>query len=244
MRSIAIRLGVLLLAVLLAGGLLVAFLAGCGGGGSKAQEMSIEEVWAKAGDTDKKVNSEHMEIAIYYENTPYGSGQTQSIILDINGNDVHLQKLLFGNVYSEYIRVKGKQYSKEAGQGTWTQVTTAPPDNSASQVGSDFLQLPSLADSQERVGTEMLGDVETEHYHFSLSPQAAINMFPSTPPSDFSSTTGGEVDVWIRSNDFNMVRYELVIKNVHITDEIDNGDIKFIVNVRDINKPIEIKAPM
>ncbi|OFW66284.1 MAG: hypothetical protein A2V52_07580 [Actinobacteria bacterium RBG_19FT_COMBO_54_7] len=241
-RIMSFRIGVLLLAVLIASSVLAALLSGCGGG-TQADKMSIEEVWSRAGNTEKKVNSEHMEMAIYYENTKYGGGQMQSLIIDISGDDFHLQNLLFGTVVSEDIRVNGKSYSKQAGKNAWTEVQAVASDNSTSEVISQFLQLPAMASSQERLGKEMLGDLETQHYRFILSPEAAVNMFPPTPPADFSSTSGGEVDVWITTDDFNMVRYELVIRNVKITDEIGTGDIRFLVNIRDINKPIDIKPP-
>jgi hypothetical protein len=242
MGSKRLRISALCLAVIVSS-LLIAFLGGCGGGGSKASKMSIADVWAKAGDTEKTINSEHMEIAIYYENTTYGSGQARSLIIDINGKDFHLQNKLFGSVVSEDIQVGGKHYTKDMGKSTWSEVQGAPADTSTSNVASQFLQLPSIASSQQRVGTETLDQVETEHYRFSLSPEAAVNMFPPTPPADFSTTTGGDVDVWITSSDFNMVRYELIIRNVKITDQIGIGDIRFLVNVTNINQPIEITAP-
>ena len=242
MRIMSFRIGALFLAVLITAGLLVVFLAGCGGG-TQADKMSIDEVWSRAGDTKKTVTSEHMEIAIYYENTAYGSGQTGSLIFDVDGEDSHLQNLVFGNVVSEDIMVGGKHYRRDAGKN-WAEVSGAASDNSTQELTSRFLELPSLAVSQERVGKEMLDGLETEHYHFGLGPEGAISMFPSTPPADFSATSGGDFDVWITTSDFNMVRYELIIRNVKITNEIGNGDLRFIVNVRNINKPIEINPPM
>jgi hypothetical protein len=231
--------GLILAAVMAAG--LVAAAAGCGGG-TAASKMSVEDVWSRAGDSEKTVNSEHMEIAIYYENTKFGSGQMQSLIIDVSGKDFHLQNLLFGSVVSEDIQVGGTHYAKDMGKNTWS-TSAAQPDTSTAEVNSQFLELPSIADSYEKVGTEMLGEVQTEHYRFKLSPQAAVQMFPPTPPADFSSTTGGDVDVWITSKDFNMVRYELVIRNVKITDQIGNGDVRFLVNVSKINEPIDIAPP-
>ncbi len=244
MQKNSFRVGGFFLALLMGGGLVAAVFTGCGGGGTKASKMSIDEVWAKAGDTEKIINSEHMEIAIYYENTTYGSGQARSLIIDLNGKDFHLQNLLFGSVVSEDIQVGGKHYSKDISKSTWSEVAGEAQDTSTTEVNSQFLELPSIASSQERVGTEMLGDVQTEHYRFTLSPDAAIEIFPPTPPADFSTTTGGEVDVWIESSDYNMVRYELVIRNVKITDEIGIGDVRFLVNVTKINEPIEITPPI
>jgi hypothetical protein len=185
-----------------------------------------------------------MEIAIYYQNTQYGSGQIQSMIIDMNGEDIHEQDLLLGQVYAEYIRVNGKQYSKDMMSEEWTEVPVTESDTAATEYSSRFLELPSLADSQEYVATEVIDDREAEHYRFTLSPLRVVNMFVSEVSSDFSENSGGVVDVWIDKQDHYLLKYELLISNAKISDEIGYGDIKFVVNIRNINEPIEITSPM
>lgn len=221
--------------------------AGCGGGTDetvKAGEFSIEELWARAEEADNAIESWHMEIASYYENTQYGSGQIQSIIIDVNGEDVHEQNLLLGQVYFEYMRVAGKQYNKDMNSGAWSEVPAKEVSADASEYTSQFLELPSLADTQEHIGSETMEGAETEHFRFTLSPEGVNKMFSAQPSFDFSQNTGGEVDVWIDSADFYLVRYELVIRNVIIPEKIGKGDIRFVVSIREINQPIEIKPPI
>lgn len=221
--------------------------AGCGGGTDEtvtAGELSIEELWARAEEADKAIESWHMEIASYYENTQYGSGQIQSIIIDVNGEDVHEQDLLLGQVYFEYMRVADKQYNKDMNSGAWSEVPAGEVSADASEYTSQFLELPSLAETQEHIGSETMEGVETEHFRFTLSPDGVTRMFSAQPSFDFSQNTGGEVDVWIDGTDFYLVRYELVIRDVIIPEKIGNGDIRFVVSIRDINQPIEIKPPI
>jgi hypothetical protein len=226
--------------------LLLAVAVGCGGGtqGTEAAgELSMDEMWAKAQEADSGIESWHMEIASYYENTQYGSGQIQSIIIDVNGEDIHEQDLLLGQVYFEYKRVGDKQYNKDMENGTWTEVPAEQDATSASEYTSQFLELPSMAASQEHLGTETLDEEEAEHFHFTLSSDGVKEMFSSQPSFDFSQNTGGDVDVWIDSDEFYLIRYELVIRNAIIPEKIGNGDIRFVVSIRDINEPIEITPP-
>lgn len=223
--------------------LLLVSAAGCGGS-EEGKPQDIEDVWKKAEAADKNINSMHMEIAIYYQNTQFGSGQIQSMIIDMDGEDIHQRDLLLGQVYAEYIRVDGKQYSKDIMSEEWTEVPAAEMEDAAAEYSSRFLELPSLAESQEYMGTEVVDDREAEHYHFTLSPLRVVNMFVSEVSSDFSENTGGEVDVWIDRESYYLLKYELLIRNAKISDEIGYGDIEFVVNVRNINEPIEITAPV
>lgn len=236
------------MAIVVALPLILASAAGCGGetgGGKEASELSIEELWARAEEADTAIESWHMEIASYYENTQYGSGQIQSIIIDVDGDDLHEQDLLLGQVYFEYMRVGGKQYSKDMASGTWSEVASdQSPAADASEYTSQFLELPSLADTQEHLGRETVEDDEAERFRFTLSQESVKGMFSAQPSFDFSENSGGEVDVWIDSDEYYLVRYELVIRNVIIPEKIGRGDIRFVVSIRDINQPVEITPPM
>ncbi|MDD3718999.1 MAG: hypothetical protein PHP28_10110 [Actinomycetota bacterium] len=226
--------------------LLLAATPGCGGSGEpeKAGELSIEELWARAEEADNAIESWHMEISSYYENTQYGSGQIQSIIIDVNGEDVHEQDLLLGQVYFEYMRVGEKQYNKDMKSGAWSEVAAEQASADASDYTSQFLELPSLAETHEHVGAETMEGVETEHFRFTLSPEGVKQMFSTQPSFDFSENAGGEVDVWIDNDDYFLVRYELVVRNVIIPEKIGHGNIRFVVSIRDINQPIKIEPPI
>ncbi len=234
-------------AALLALVLILASAAGCGGeggGGEETAEPGMEELWARAEQADSAIESWHMEIASYYENTQYGSGQIQSIIIAVNGDDLHEQDLLLGQVYFEHKRVGGKQYNKDVAAGTWSEV--APDETSSADVSaytSRFLELPALADTREYLGREAEGDGEAERFRFTLGPESVRGMFSAQPSFDFSENDGGEVEVWIDSSHYYLVRYELLIRNVIIPEKIGRGDIRFVVSIRDINQPVIITPP-
>ncbi len=220
---------------------------GCGGQGKaveNAGEMTIEELWARAQEADSEIRSWHMEIASYYENTQYGSGQIQSIIMEVSGDDVHEQDLLLGQVYSEYMRVGGRQYNKNMANGAWEEVPAEAGSNSAKEYSSQFLELPSLAESQAHLGQEEVGGSKAEHFRFTLAPEAVKAMFAGRPSFDFSQNKGGEVEVWIDSDEFYLLRYEIIIRNVIIPEKIGNGDIRFVVNISRVNETIEINPPI
>ncbi|MDI6830493.1 MAG: hypothetical protein QME88_04065 [Actinomycetota bacterium] len=224
----------------------LASLAGCGAGEEAekgAGEMTIEELWSRAQEADSEIRSWHMEIASYYENTQYGSGQIQSIIIDVNGDDLHEQDLLLGQVYFEYKRVEGKQYNRNMSTGTWEEVTPDASSDAAREYSSQFLELPSLAESQSHLGTETIGGEEAERFRFLLGPEAVKSIFSSQPSFDFSANKGGEVEVWIDSDEYYLLRYEIVIREVIIPEKIGKGDIRFVVNISGVNEPVEIEPP-
>jgi hypothetical protein len=224
----------------------MAFAVGCGGGteGGSADELDIEGLWVRVQEADADVTSMHMEIAGYYENTQFGGGQIQSIILDFNSEDFHEQQILLGQVYYESIRAGDRLYVKDMDTDTWEEVPAEASSDTASEYTSQFLELPSIAVSQERLGSETIDDEDTEHCRFVLDTEGITRLFSSQPSYDFSQSEGGEVDVWIDSDQYHLVRYDLVIRGILISDKIGYGDIRFIVNIRDINEPIEITAPI
>ncbi len=247
MRKPAEKSGLAIVASAMLMAIILITTVGCSGGtggGEKAGELSIEELWSRAGEADTAIDSWHMEIASYYENTQYGSGQIQSIIIDASGEDLHEQDLLLGQVYFEYMRVAGRQYSRDMTTGTWSEVEAGQPPAEASEYTSQFLELPSLADTQEHLGTETIDETEAEHFRFTLGPEDVKAMFSTQPSFDLSQNTGGEVDVWIDSDEYYLVRYELMIRNVVIPEKIGNGDVKFVVSIRDINKPVVLTPPI
>ncbi len=227
--------------------LILTLAVGCGGKGDRAEnvgDVTVEELWAKAQEADNEIRSWHMEIASYYENTQYGSGQIQSIIMDVNGDDVHEQDLLLGQVYSEYMRVGGKQYNRDMATGVWEEVPAEVGSGSAKEYSSQFLELPSLAASQSYLGREEVGGSEAERFHFTLDPEAVKAMFATQPSFDFSQNAGGEVGVWIDSDEYYLLRYEILIRNVIIPEKIGKGDIRFVVNISRVNEAVEIEPPL
>lgn len=246
MQTKLMRRRIAFLATFLFLSLLLAFIVGCGGGseGKSAGELSIEELWARVQEADANIKSMHMEIAGYYENTQFGGGQIQSIILDFNSEDFHEQQILLGQVYCESIRIGDKYYTKDMDTGTWEEVPLESSSDTASEYTSRFLEIPSIAASQERLGTESIDEKDAEHYHFVLDTEGVTQLFSAQPSYDFSESEGGEVDMWIDSSQYHLLRYDLVIRAILISENIGYGDVRFIVNIRDINEPIEITPPI
>jgi hypothetical protein len=247
MRTQAVMCRLTVISVFMFSLLLAVSALGCGGGEEgeeKASELSIEELWARAQEADAAIESWHMEVSSYYENTQYGSGQIQSLIIDVDGEDLHEQDLFLGQVYFEYIRAGDRQYVKDMESGIWSEAPAEQSSTDTSEYTSQFLELPSIAVTQEHVGTETMEETEAERFRFTLSSDGVKDMFSAQPSFDLSENTGGEVDVWIDSDEYYMVRYELVIRNAIIPEKIGHGDIRFVVSIRDINQSIEITPPV
>lgn len=232
------------LAVLTAAFMLLPFAAGCGGGKVKEETTDIDEIWGEIDQANRNINSVHREIAIYYENTKYGGGPVQSMITDSNGEDVHEQILLFGQVVSETIYVNGRQYDKDIETNKWKETPVTPLDEISDEYTPQLLDQLSEASSKVNMGAETIGDTLTEHWRFSLGPEFAMAMFTSMPSSDFSQNTGSEVNLWIGDGSYYIIKCEMVIRNVLITNEIGDGDLRFVLNFSEINEPIVISPPI
>jgi len=220
--------------------------SGCGG--ERAAEgveetPNLEELWSRACQAESALNSWRMTIDSYYENTQYGSGQIQSIVIEVSGDDVYERDLLMGQTYYEYKRVGGKHYVRDAKGGAWRETTEEVGREGGYQASSQFPELPSMASAQERVGRETLDGREAEHFHLLLDAEGVKGMFADTRSIDLSQNGGGEVDLWIDSRDFYLLRYELLIRNVILPQDIGRADMRFVVSIEDINAPISIEAP-
>jgi hypothetical protein len=244
-----IRWGIGLVAALYGSMLLIFFAVGCGGG-EKATFKDIDEVWARVKEADHEIKSLHMENSIYYMNTVYGSGPVEGIIIDYNGTDFHEKRLLFDKVvYYELVRIGDKIYEKDVSKGTCVESQATPAGDKADEYISTFLELPSVADSSEHKGTEMIGGRRTEHYFLTLSPQDIMDLFASQllggqQSYDYSENTGGSWDVWIDSENYYLIRCEINIRNVFIPEKIGKGDIRCVLNISRINEPISITPPI
>lgn len=219
--------------------------AGCGGSTPQtAEELSGEEVWARTRQAQESLRSWHMEVASYYENTAYGSGQIQTMIIDVNGDRMREQDLMLGQVYSDTVRIGDRYFAKDLKSGSWKEMEVAAEEAATgSEAGgytSRFLELPSLAEEQQDLGTEVIDERQAKHLHFRLSPASVAEMFSDRSAFDLTNNEGGEVDVWIDGEDFFILRYVLVIRGVVIPEQIGRGDVRFVVSFRDFNQDIEI----
>jgi hypothetical protein len=235
-RRNRVSVAVFLLALLL-------FLVVAGCGGSKKDEKYIDETLGKIIEANLGIASAHTEAAIYYENTQFGSGQVHSMIIDSNEKDAHDQLILFDQVVADSIYVNGRLYDRDVTTNTWQEVPIEPVDYS-SEHQPQMLESLSQASSKEYIGYEMINGLETEHWHFSLNPEFAVNKFLLSLPSDISQNTGSDVDLWIDKDNYYIVRQDIVIHDVLISDEIGHGDLRFVINFSKINEPVEITPPI
>jgi hypothetical protein len=233
-----VRFGMLILAVCLAAGLLAA-IPGCFGG-----EPGVDEIWKKSQGADSRITSQHMDIAIYYQNTKYGSGQIQTMSIDASGNNIHAQNVLFGQSFSEVIRVGDKQYSRLMGSDKWTGEPASISIQTVTGQTEGFSNLPTTSTSQENLGVEMVNGVEAYHLSFALAPENVSSLFTNVSASQLSANAGGNVDVWVDKKDFYKLKYEALIRNALITNEIGYGDIRIVTSITEINKPISITPPV
>lgn len=238
MKKRSTRIAMSVLVALVTAGALLA-LPGCNDG-----EPDIGGIWSSSAEAERGIDALHMVISIYYQNTKYGSGQIQTTTIDVSGNDVHASSALFGQDFSEVFVVGGTQYTKIMGEEQWTQQPATLDRSQVTQQLEGFANLPDVASSQENVGVENIGGVEAWRLSFTLAPDEVSTLFSNVPASQLSANGGGNVDVWVDRKENYKVRYEALIRNALITEEIGYGDIRIVVAITDINQPISITPPL
>lgn len=232
------RSAICFVSVLLVVGMLFAF-PGCFGG-----EPSVEEIWEKSEEAENNINSLHMEIAIYYENTQFGGGQIQTTSINVSGDNVQANSALFGQSFSEIIVVGGKQYTRTMGSEEWTEQTATINRQTVTEQVEGFADLPNMASSSENLGVESLDGKEVYHLSFTLSPDEIKDVFRNVQPSQLVANAGGNVDVWVEKDTYYRVKYEALVKNASITEQIGYGDIRIVTTITSINEPISITPPV
>ncbi len=227
------------MAVLLALSCLLFAFAGCGKG-----EPSVQEIWEKSEAAEKNISSLHMEIAIYYQNTKFGGGQIQTTSIDVSGNNVHSTSAIFGQSFSEIVVVGGKQYGRFAGSDKWQEQPVTVTGSTATEQIEGFSRLPEVASSSQNLGLEKINGVDAYHLSFTLSPNEISSLFKNVQPEQLASNSGGKVDVWVEKESGYRVKYEAVVSNALITEQIGYGDIRIVTVLSSINQPISITPPV
>ena len=224
-------------------------LAGCRGGekavegdGAFGQE-NWRELWDRSEEAGKEIVSFSLEIHVYYQGTEFGSGLVQSSKMKVNGEDYSVETSLFGQPVSEVIRVGGNMYTRTIADNQWKRERAsqeAPPERS--ELGK-LSSLPENASSVEYRGVEELEGQPTYRLCFKLDPEKVMEVLPSVPKGQIAENRGASIDVWIRYSDFQRVKYEMIVANTKITEQVGYGDLRVVINIRDINGPVVIKPP-
>ncbi len=213
-------------------------LQACAGGAN-----GIEELWQRSLEAEQGIASMHMEVFIDYENTGSGAGQIQASVIDINGDDVHASSALFGQSFSELIIIGGRQYSLTKGSGEWMQQAATMDRQSFTRRIDGLAALPSMASSARNLGQEELDGEEVYHLSFTLSPDAVKDLYRDLQASQLAENSGGDIDVWVRKDTGYRVKYETLIRNAGITQQIGCGDMRETISITRINEPVEITLP-
>jgi len=212
---------------------------GCFGG-----EPSVDEIWEKSEEAENNINSLHMEIAIYYENTQFGGGQIQTTSINVSGDNVQATSALFGQSFSELVVVGGKQYTRTMGSEEWTEQTATVNRQTVTEQIEGFAALPNVASTSENLGVETLDGNEVYHLSFTLTPDEVKSVFQNVQASQLAANAGGDVDVWVEKDTYYRVKYEALVKNASITEQIGYGDIRIVTTITSINEPISITPPV
>jgi hypothetical protein len=236
MKARVAGVSIIFLTIILATGL-VLMLPGCGG------TKSVNDIWQKMLQADQTIKSMNMNIAMYYENTKFGSGQIEGTSIDISGDDVHLQKWLFGQDFLEVIRVGGKQYSRSMGSDKWTEVPLTLSNQTYTAEGQ-IGNLPNVASASENLGLETVDGKSAYHLTFTLPPEGVGSVFSSVSAAELAQNKGAKVDVWVDKDTNFTLKYEALINNVLITDKIGYADRRITNTITKINEVITISSPV
>lgn len=228
----------LTLATFLSLSLLVAA-TGCSSG---EKEPTLQEIWEKS-ESGVDVKSFSMRLSVYYLNTAFGSGIVQENIVNVNGDDLHVQSSLFGADFLEVIKIGDKQYRKMFNDKKWREEQVSVRASDYSAVGRRLSDLPNLSTGSRLEGKENMGGEEVYHLVFEVSPENVTSIFPSVSTVNLSGNQGARIDVWVRASDYMRIKYEALVKGVSITDKIGKGDVRIVVELSNINQPITINPP-
>jgi outer membrane lipoprotein-sorting protein len=226
---------------------LTSTILGCGGGGTSSEVENLVDQAAAAGD---KIVSYHMNLSMYFDYGKSDRIRTEELVIDINGNDVALKDTFYdpdtgqGTLIQEIVRVGGKQYSKDLKNNEWAEEQPTAIEEAATTYTSHISDFVNNSTSVENLGEEQVNGVDAVHLRFQLSPQNVVSLLPSTPQSNLESNSGGQVDIWIDSDNYYPVRYEMLFRNVVVGEGMGNVNVLVTINITDINKVIEIKVPI
>lgn len=225
----------------------VVALAGCGGGGISGE---VESLLVKAQDAAGTIDSYHMTLSMFFEGEEVGSLKTEELAIDFSGGDIHLTDTFFdpesgeGAVFREVIRIGDRQWAKDMSSGEWVE---QEPDLNQEVVESLKPRiseiLPNSAAATILEGEEEVNGVTASHLRFELSPENVSALLPDIPQSSLEGNTGGQLDVWVDTADYHIVKYELFFRDVVLQQGYENVDIHIVLDITGINQPFEIAPP-
>jgi outer membrane lipoprotein-sorting protein len=232
--------------MLMASVFLAVAIIGCGGNDASSQ---IKDLINKAARAGEGISSYRMSLVMFLETGQTDSIKTDEMLIAINGNDVSLKETFYstetdeGTVVQESIRVGDRQYSRDITNQQWTEVEPSPIEEAAASYTSHIGDFISYSSSAEIVGDENVNGVMATHIRFQLSVQDVASLLPSTPQSNLDTNQGGQVDIWIDKGIYYPVKYDMLFRNVLVGEEFGYADVRIVIDITDINNPIEITPP-
>ncbi len=216
-------------------------LAGCGGGG----DGSIQDILKKSVDAQQAISSYHSELRWDYVNSPYGTGTREAWVIDVSGQNFHINVLQFGMVSKmEVVNLNGQVYVKTIANDEWQKASgTAAPAVPQRQEATKLLDWEKNSIKQTNLGEENVKGYQCYHIQFELSAENVRNMATQVSSSELKDCTGGTADFWISTDKYWLIQSELLVKNA--TDPvIGRTDIKLLNSYSQVNQPVTITAPI
>jgi len=218
--------------------LCLGLLAGCGGGGEKEQELSVEEIVPKTRETTSALRSFHF--VFNAENAPAAAA---GLSLTFAEGDLVVPDRLRADIAgglsgvqltSELVIVGEEDFLKDPFRGDWRsfEVGTSPVDFFDPAQG--VLAIIEEAQELEQVGFEEVAGADSFHLRGKVT-ASAITPILGNPPSEKLVA----VDLWIGREDFLLRRIRLE-GSVY---EEDPDDVVRTVELSAFDEPVTIERP-
>jgi len=236
------------LAIVLPALFLVVVLAGCGGDGVSGE---VKSLLARAQDAAETIDSYRMVLTMFFEGEEAGSVKTEELAIELSGGDISLTDTFFdpesgeGTVIQEVIRIGDRQWAKDLSNGEWIEQEPSLDEEVIESYKPRISEvLPNSESAVVLEGEEEVNGVTASHLRFELSPENVSTLLPDIPQSSLEGNAGGRLDVWVDAEDYHIVKYELLFRDVVIQQGYDNVDVHIVLDITGINQPIEITPPL
>lgn len=243
-----ITIAFLALNIVFLGFFLLLFQFGCAGKNKGGESLSAQGdwkgIWDRSEEAGRQINSFSMEISVFYQGTEFGSGLVQSSKMKVSGEDFSVETSLFGQPVSEAVQVGGNRYTRSIVENKWKREKVSVNDTAEKGELEKLSSIPENASSVDYLGVEELESQPAHRLRFYLESGRVLEVLPSVPREQIAENKGATIDVWIRESDFQRVKYEMTVRNTKINEKLGFGDLRVVVNIRDINERLIIKPPI
>lgn len=230
----------------LAAAAIAVLLTACGGSGGS----EIADILSRAERAGESIESYRMSISMHVTGEGADDLQSEELALEVNGNDVHLRDTFFdpesgeGTVIQEVVRAGNRQWRKDISSGQWAEEDPVLSGEATSAYASHIGDFLANSDSASVLGEEEVNGVRAVRLRFELSRENVTALLPEAPGFSLEGCEGGQADIWVDAAASFPVRYELLYRNVMVGQGMQNADVRIVIDITDINGPVEITAPV